>query len=198
MLYRRQQRAALAVVLILAALAATAAPHRERDLRNQTDSTGEYSISLCSRPSPGPAGLPGHAFIAYSHLPPGGSPRKFLALGFTTAAGPIEGLLSFSSRLATPQGFLGEEMFTHVKENCLVLLVNQADFERAYALATPYGAIPRLQDLRYMARYSLGTNDCMTFAISTAKLFEGKGVKVPARGPLETPQAYVRRLIDAN
>jgi hypothetical protein len=131
-------------------------------------------------------------------LPAEGSQRKFLALGFTTAAGPVEGLLSFSSLLANPEGFLGEEMFTHVKESCLVLLVNKAIFDRAYAVATPYGAIPVFKNLRYMARYSLGSNDCMTFAMSVARLFEGKSVKVPARGSTETPQAYVRRLIDSN
>lgn len=187
-----------AFLLFFTALSAPAAPHRELDIRNQTDGTGEYSIALCARPSPAASGLPGHAFIAYSHLPGTGEQRKFLALGFTTAAGPVEGLLSFNQFLATPAGYLSEESFTHVKERCLVLLVNKADFDRAYAVAVPYGAIPPFSDLRYMARYSLGSNDCMTFAIKVAKLFESKGVKVPARTRLEVPGAYIRRLIDEN
>jgi hypothetical protein len=195
---RRFVGAATTAAFVLAAQGAIAAPHRVLDLRNQTDATGEFSVSLCARPSPGPAGIPGHAFVAYSYLPASGGRRQFLALGFTTAASPVQGLLSFSSLLAEPEGFLGEEKFSHVKEQCLVLLVNKAEFDRAYAVALPYGAVPAFKDVRYAARYSLASNDCVTFAVRVAQLFAAGGLKVPERKLTDTPAAYLRRLVDAN
>lgn len=190
--------AAAGAALLMLALAAGAAPHRQLDLRNQSDASGEYSVLLCSRPSPAPAGLPGHAFVAYSHLRPGGGKRSFLALGFTTSASAVKGLLSYSALLATPAGYLDEENFTHVKEQCLVLLVNRPDFEKAYAKAMPHAGVPALETLRYAAVYSLTRNDCVTFMVSVAGLFTARGLKVPERNVMDLPEVYLRKLIDGN
>ena len=184
------------LLLSLAAASAHAAPHKEIDLRNKTDANGEYSIAICARPSPGPAGLPGHAFVAYSEKP-AGRERSVLALGFTTNSA-VGGVLSFSSLLATPAGFLGEEKFTHMKEECLVILVNEDDFRRAYAVARPFYDVPVLQSIAYSGVYSLTNNDCESFATKVAATFKGRGVVVPPRKTTDLPIDYVRKLIDAN
>lgn len=191
-------RAVAGAALLLLGLAANAGPHRQLDLRNQSDAGGEYSVLLCSRPSPAPAGLPGHAFVAYSHQPPIGGKRIFFALGFTTSASAVKGLLSYSALLAKPAGYLDEENFSHVKEQCLVLLVNRPDFEKAYAKAVPYAGVPALDNLRYAAVYSLTRNDCVTFLVSVAGLFTARGLKVPERNLLDLPEVYLRKLIDGN
>jgi hypothetical protein len=190
------KRIAVAIFAFVMSAAAIAAPHRQLDLRNQTDANGEYTISLCARPSPGPASLPGHAFVAYSVKPTGGE-RKFLTLGFTTGDPAIKGILSFSAILAKPDGYLDEEKFTSVNEECLVLLVNEKDFNAAYALAMPFYKVPALSALRYTGVYSLTNNDCMTFMINTAKQFAPR-VKVPPRQATDLPLPYMRKLIDAN
>lgn len=194
--FRAQACQALACVGAGFAMATTAsaAPHKQIDLRNQSDASGEYSISLCARPSPGPAGLPGHAFVAYSFLPASGQNRQFLAVGFTTDAA-VKGLLSFNAALAEPPGYLGEELFTHVKEKCLVLLVNKAGFDRAYAKLTVQ--VPGFGNLKYLAVYRLTQNDCVTFMTGVASLFAPQ-VKVPPRKATDLPLDYLRKVIDAN
>lgn len=189
-------RFAATIIFGLTCMVCRATPHREIDLRNQTDANGDYAISLCARPSPGPLALPGHAFVAYSFKPTGGE-RKFLALGFTTDSS-VKGVLSFSKVLATPPGYLGEEKYTSVKEECLVLLVNESDFNAAYALALPFYNVPALSSLTYSGVYSLTTNDCVTFMTNTAKQFTPRGIKVPPRQSIDLPLPYLRKLIDAN
>lgn len=189
-------RIAVAIVVGMTWTVCHASAHREIDLRNQTDANGEYAISLCARPSPGALSLPGHAFVAYSFRPTGGE-RKFLALGFTTDSS-VKGVLSFSKVLSTPPGYLGEEKYTSVKEECLVLLVNEADFNATYTLARPFYNVPALSALTYSGVYSLTTNDCVTFMTNTAKQFSPRGIKVPPRQPADLPLPYLRKLIDAN
>jgi hypothetical protein len=191
--------ASMLAVSITFSTVAHAGPHRQLDLRNQTDASGEYSVSLCARPSPDTLlSLPGHAFVAYSFLPAGsGSARRFLAVGFTTDSA-IKGTLSFSKVLAQPTGYLEEEHFTHVKEECLVLLVSKADFDRAIAKVTPYASVPAFKDLKYVATYSLTQNDCVTFMSSVAEVFVPRGIKLPARTATEFPTTYLRRIILSN
>lgn len=173
---------------------AQAAPHKEIDLRTMSDPSGDHGISLCARPSP-TGSVPGHAFVVYSVKPPG-KDRKILSLGFTTSSGPAKAVLSYKGWLATTDGYLGEERYTSINEECLVVHVDKAVFDQAWSLAHPLASIPALADLRLMAAYTLSSNDCMTFMTNVATSL--KGVKVPARGATELPLAYVRRLIDAN
>lgn len=177
--------------------AAFAAPHKQIDLRSQTDADGEYSISLCTRPSPTPGGIPGHAFVAYSYLPAATKNRQFVALGFTTDS-TVKGVLSYKGVFAEPSGFLDEEKFTHVREQCLVLLVSKEDFERAYAQSHPFAKLPAFKDVKYAANYKLAENDCVTFMSTVATGFIQKGIKVPARRGTEFPATYLRRIIEAN
>jgi hypothetical protein len=173
------------------------AAHKTLDLRNASDASGEYSVSLCARASPDTvARLPGHAFVAYSVLPPGGQ-RSYVAVGFTTQSA-VKGLLSYSALLARPAGYLGEETYSALSERCLVIQVNKPDFERAISVAQPFHAVPPLSSIRYQATYSLGSNDCMTFMQSVGELFTAKGFKVPVRKATELPLEYMRRMIDAN
>lgn len=177
--------------------ATNAAPHKILDLRNQSDASGEYSISLCARPSPGPAGLPGHAFVTYSFKPANGE-RRIASIGFTTAAGTLKGVLSYSAFLATPAGYLGEEKYSSINENCLIALVNESEFNQAMSLAKPFANLPGLDSLTYLGVYSLTSNDCITFTSSVAKTLETRGLKVPARAVADTPPVYLRKLIEAN
>jgi len=174
--------------------AACAAPHKVMDLRTMTDPAGEFSVSLCTRPSP-TGNVPGHAFVVYAHKPPTGN-RKVLAIGFTTTSGAAKAALSYNGWLSVADGHLGEERFTHMNENCLVTLVDKKVFDNAWAIAHPFASVPGLATLVWTADYRLAENDCMTFMINVAKTLPS--VKVPARGATELPRPYLRRLIEAN
>ena len=174
--------------------AASAKPHKVLDLRTMTDPAGEFSVSLCSRPSANDD-IPGHAYVVYSVKPHNGE-RKILALGFTTAAGPAKAALSYRGWLSSVDGYLGEERYTNINENCLVVLVNKNAYEAAFAKAHPLAAIPGLESVRFIGQYELSEKDCMTFVIDVASAL--KGVKIPVRGATEFPQPYIRRLIDSN
>lgn len=189
------QRAALVGIIgLLIPIKSLAGPHKEIDLRTMSDATGEYDISLCARPSPsGP--VPGHAFVIYSHKPPG-KDRKILSLGFTTSSGPAQAALSYKGWLTKADGYLGEERYTSLNEQCLVAHVDKSVFDQAWGLAHPLATIPGLADLRWTGAYTLAQNDCLTFMSKVADSL--KGVKVPERGATELPLAYLRRLIDSN
>lgn len=182
------------LICLLVTSPVLAAPHKELDLRTLSDPSGEHSISLCARPSPS-GNVPGHAFVVYSVKPPG-KDRKILSLGFTTSSGPSKAVLSYKGWLTTTDGYLGEERYTSIKEECLVVHVDKAVFDQAWGLAYPLASIPALADLQLMAAYKLSANDCLTFMSKVAVAL--KGVKVPARGTTELPLDYVRRLIESN
>lgn len=164
------------------------------DLRTMTDPAGEFSVSLCTRPSP-TGDIPGHAFVVYAHKPPTGN-RKVLAIGFTTTSGPMKAALSYNGWLTAADGHLGEERFTHMKEKCLVTLVDKQAFDKAWSVSHPFASVPGLATLVWSADYRLAENDCMTFMINVAKTLPS--VKVPSRGAAELPRPYLRRLIEAN
>ena len=97
-------------------------------------------------------------------------------------------------------GLLKEERYTSIRQNCLDVDVNKADYQRALA----YTANPLAQlgigspgDIVLQA-YKLGNEDCMAFAINVAKALESSGLKVPARRAMELPTDYIQRLSDAN
>ncbi|BBB64250.1 hypothetical protein UNDKW_5977 (plasmid) [Undibacterium sp. KW1] len=175
---------------------ATAGPHKELDLREQSDADGEYTVSPCARPSPGASSLPGHAFVMYSYRSLAGD-RRILSLGFMTNSA-VKGVLSYIALLATPVGYPGEEHYTAAKEECLVLMVNKADFMTAMAIAKPFYNIPTLEKLTYSGIYSLTQNDCITFMFNVANRFASQGVVIPKRDTRDLPLVYLRKLIDAN
>lgn len=181
-------------VIGLFSAAACAAPHKVMDLRTMADAAGEFSVSLCTRPSP-TGDIPGHAFVVYAHKPPTGN-RKVLAIGFTTTSGAAKAALSYNGWLTVADGHLGEERFTHMKENCLVTLVDKKVFDKAWSIAHPFASVPGLETLVWTSDYRLAENDCMTFMTDVAKSLPS--VKVPARGAAELPRPYLRRLIEAN
>ena len=97
-------------------------------------------------------------------------------------------------------GLLEEELYTSVKQKCLDVKVNQEDFRRARAIAEDRLRKMGLTDKAgvVLQAYKLGSEDCMTFLMAVADVLKVRGLKVPARGPVELPTAYVERLIEAN
>lgn len=192
-----------AATVVLMPLHAVAGPHATKDLRNSTDADGgDREISICARPSPDTAkNLPGHVFVAYSLRQKSGA-RLYLAVGHTTFAPPARTLITYFGA-APVSGHLQEELYTSSKEECLVLKVNEADFNRAYQLSRPFlppgnfTPDPRNWSPVLLA-YTLGENDCMGFATGVARSFESRGLTVPQRGSTELPLQYVRRMIQAN
>lgn len=193
---KRAQPAAAALALCCAAAAAE--PHQVVDLRKRTDAAGSYEISFCARPSPGRTGLPGHAFVAFSHVEPG-KPRVFRAVGHTTSASAAKTVLTYGGAIGVP-GRLAEERYTAVRENCLVAKVNDSDYRRALGRTQPVfrrWGIGSADD-PVLATYSLGDKDCMDFMLQVAQDLRAPALKLPRRGAAEFPLPYLRRLIDAN
>lgn len=192
----------LASAMLLGA-ASHAAPYKVKDLRNQSDSDGNnYEISLCARPSPATAGLPGHAFVVYRVASADGGRNWFLAVGHTTHASPTQALLTYSGWLSGGvSGGLEEERYTAVKQNCLVLLVNKDPFNAALDRARDFlgGQLPSAPDRRAtLLRYTLGVEDCVTFVSRVGSNFAPLGLTVPVRGAVELPLTYIRRVIESN
>lgn len=172
-----------------------AGPHKHLDLRTMSDmSDGQHTLSFCARPSP-QGDIPGHAFVVFAHKPPK-EQRKVLAVGFTTSSGVAQAALSYKGWLTKAGGYLGEERYTSINEQCLVVDVDKKVFDNAYALVNPFASVPGLQQLRWTAAYTLAQNDCMTFISDVAR--KVNPLKVPIRGETELPLPYLRRLIDAN
>ncbi|MCU7646881.1 hypothetical protein [Pseudomonas piscis] len=189
----------LGILALLASAAAQAGPHKELDLRVKSDADGlEREILICARPS-GTASVPGHMFLAFSTRSAVSGHRTYYTIGHTTSAPLAQTLLTYTGLIPNVSGYLTEERYTHAQEQCLVLAVNQGDYDRAFALARPSmeqiaGNMTSAGPL--LLGYSLGANDCMTLAIGVAKIFPG--IKVPERKATELPMDYVRRLIDSN
>jgi hypothetical protein len=190
-----------AALLVAASASSSLADGKTVDLRNHTDGDGgNREISLCARPSPdksGLHGLPGHAFIAFSETMKNGK-RTFRAIGHTVLSAG-EALLSYTG-LINAEGALVDEKYTSIKQQCLTLQVNKADYQKSYALvAQPLKAIGVVLDESKPVQksYSLAAEDCVGFVIVQARLFT-PNVTVPSRNNDELPLNYVRRLIDAN
>jgi hypothetical protein len=176
-----------------------AGPHKVIDLRKVTDAGGEYEIGFCARPSPdAKLGLPGHAFVTFSHRARDGK-RTFVAIGHSTSADIGAVLLSYLGPLGRVSGYLADEKYSSVMEKCLVVQVNETPYNNAVAmisdplatmgLGPPGGPV--------LIAYKLGSEDCMSFMIKVAATL-GPALKIPDRVAIETPLPYVRRFIDAN
>lgn len=169
------------------------------DLSNKTESAGTFNVAFCGRPSPDASGKPGHAFVSYSHKKVGGD-RDFLAIGHTVPPGAGVGGVTWSYFGGAVPGLLKEELYTSVKQNCLDVQVNQADYQRARALAADplvKMGLTTTEGVVFQA-YRLGSQDCMGFLIEVAQTLRSRGLKVPDRGAAELPMAFVQRLMDAN
>lgn len=172
----------------------------EKDLRTMTDSSGETEVAFCSRPSPNSFGLPGHAFVAFSARNPAGV-RDFRAVGHTVASGASTVSAAFSYfGGSSVSGAQMEERYTSVKQACLTVKVDRAVFQNAVSAAQP-----TLSKLGFpatvassMERYSLGSNDCITFAERVATAIKPAGLTVPTRSPVDTPASWINKLIASN
>ncbi|MGY4816785.1 hypothetical protein ACVNP3_12700 [Pseudomonas chlororaphis subsp. piscium] len=184
---------------LLVSVTAQTGPHKKLDLRVKSDSDGlEREVLICARPS-GTAAIPGHMFLAFSTHSAASGQRTYYTVGHTTSAPVPQTLLTYTGLIQNVSGYITEERYTHAQEQCLVLAVNQVDYDRAFTLARPsieqvIGNKTPIGPL--LLAYSLGANDCMGLAIGAAKVFQG--VKVPERKATELPMDYVRRLIDSN
>ncbi|MDQ2762520.1 MAG: hypothetical protein M3Y22_03230, partial [Pseudomonadota bacterium] len=156
--------------LAAALLVASPAMARDKDLRTMTDANGETEVGFCSRPSPNAFGFPGHAFVTFSALRPDGS-RDFRSVGQTVAAGASVPAVVFSyfggSSVAGKQA---EERYTSLEEACLTVQVNHSDYFKALIVAQPtLTAIGIPADVAAsVERYSLGSDDCIAFALKVA------------------------------
>jgi len=188
----------LMYVLTFAAFAG-AALAKEIDLRVMTDQSGDYDVAFCARPSPDTTGKPGHAFVSFSHVQASGD-RDFLAIGHTVGAdvSPAKAIWSYFG--SPVSGLLKEERYTAIKQNCLDVNVNKADYDRAKAFtADPLAQLGiSATDGVVLEAYKLGSDDCMTFLIDVANSLKSRGLHVPQRNSGELPMAYVQRLSDAN
>lgn len=190
---------ATGALVLLVFANAQAGPHKKLDLRVKSDADGlEREVLICARPS-GNASIPGHMFLAFSTRSTASGQRTYYTVGHTSNAPVPQTLLTYTGLIPNVSGYITEERYTHAQEQCLVLAVNQVDYEKAFTLARPsieqvIGNKTPLGPL--LLAYSLGVNDCMGLAIGVAKLFQG--VKVPERKATELPMDYVRRLIDSN
>jgi hypothetical protein len=165
---------------------ALADPHRIVDLRTRTDAAAEYEVGFCARPSPDASmgGVPGHAFVSFSMKPAGGE-RTYVAVGHTTKAPVPAALLSYVKVFGPVPGYLGEELYTSLKEQCLIAQVNREDYNKALALAkNPLAALGLdASDAPVRLAYSLGAQDCMTFMIHVMQSIGGSTLKIPSRKP---------------
>jgi hypothetical protein len=93
-----------------------------------------------------------------------------------------------------------EERYTSVKQDCLVVKVNNSDYARALVASRPTLATLGIPEAvaASLERYTLGSNDCLTFAERVASALAPAGLKVPARTPIDTPATWIRKLIAAN
>ena len=179
---------------------AIAGPHRVIDLRTRTDGSGEYELGFCARPSPDvPLGVPGHAFVSFS-AKPSGSQRTYVAVGHTTKAAVPSVVLSYVKPLGPVSGYLGEELYTAAKEQCLVAQVNKEDYDKAFALTKDplAGAGLAVSAAPVRLAYSLGERDCITFMTQVIQTIGGTTLKVPPRKASDLPLSYLRRLIEEN
>lgn len=170
------------------------------DLRRMSEASGEYQISFCARPSPdAPAGLPGHAFVAFSTRAAGGN-WTFHSIGRTVTVGTSPANAAWSYFGDPVSGALKAEIYTSAMQTCLTAQVNSNDYNAAEALSqnplAQYGlGLPTDPVFEF---YKLGEDDCISFLVDVASVLKRSGLKVPTRHALDTPIEFVEALKVAN
>jgi hypothetical protein len=172
---------------------------KQINLANKTEPDGEYEISFCARPSlDASKGLPGHAFVSFSHSNSTG--RDFLSIGHTVASGASPVAAAWTLFSGSIEGRLKQEVYTAAVHQCLQVLVNKDDYQKALSLTqsplTKIG-ITRGNDI-VMQAYKLGAEDCVSWMVSVAEKLKTKGLKIPNRNVTDTPMKYMEKLIAAN
>lgn len=170
------------------------------DLRKLSDVMGEHEISFCVRPSPHTTkNLPGHAFVSFSVLPRN-KQRTFLSIGHTVQPNTSPASAIWSYFGAPISGYLAEENYTSVRQACLVVKVDRADYHKALALTkNPLGSMGIFSsDAPVLQAYKLGSEDCVEFMINVANVLKPRGLKVPSRGTFELPMQFMQRFISSN
>jgi hypothetical protein len=190
----------ITALICLSLLYAAPAFAHERDLRTMTDGNGETEVAFCSRPSPNSFGFPGHAFVVFSARSPDGV-RVFRAVGHTVGAGTSGTSAAFTYFSGgSVAGAQAEERYTSMKQACLTAKVDRAVYNQAVAAAQP-----TLTKLGFpaslaasMERYTLGSNDCVTFVEKVAVTLKTAGLTVPVRNSTDTPATWINKLIASN
>lgn len=186
--------------LILLTLFGAPTNAKDINLATRTDASGEtYFVGFCARPSPSGGildGLPGHMFVSFSRKYANGK-HDFMAIGHTTDAGAAAALTFLSGSVP---GYIGEERYTNIHQQCLTVQVDRKDYEYARITRNVQEELSELLDLKItiFEDYSLGSEDCMAFAISVAETLRDNGLAVPERKDTELPMDYVLRLIRGN
>jgi hypothetical protein len=190
----------ITTLIFVSLLYAAPALAHERDLRTMTDGNGETEVAFCSRPSPNSFGFPGHAFVTFSTRSPDGM-RVFRAIGHTVGTGTSGASAAFTYFSGgSVAGAQAEERYTSMKQACLTAKVDRVVYNQALAAAQP--TLTRLgfpaSVAASMERYTLGSNDCVTFAERVAATLKAAGLTVPTRSPTDTPATWINKLIASN
>ncbi len=172
----------------------------EQDLRTMTDANGETEVGFCSRPSPNSFGFPGHAFVTFSSRSATGD-RVFQAVGHTVGSGTSGATAAFTYFSGgSVAGMQAEERYTSMKQACITAKVDRAVYEKALAAAQP--TLTRLgfpaSISASMERYTLGSNDCVSFAEKVAATLKAAGLTVPSPSSTDTPSSWINKLIASN
>jgi hypothetical protein len=182
--------------LMLTTAISSAYAEKVIDFSNKSETGGPYEISFCSRPSPEATGLPGHVFVAFSSAGPDGT-RSFKAVGLqaNSLGGALKSLVTGSSN-----GYVGAENYTAIRQNCLVVKVNKANYEQAWNSALPSFTALGIHDLTlpHLENYGLGAEDCIGYVQRVGNTLKGLGLKVPDRKIGEFPRPYIQRMEAAN
>lgn len=192
----------LGVLGAFASLFATNAFAKDVDLSTRTEVSGEeFFVGVCARPSPAGTvladGKPGHMFASFSHKFPDGT-FDFVALGHTTDAGAAA-LVTYFPGGGVVDGRIEAEKFTHALQECLNVKVNPEDYRAASQALSVWRTMEELTGVPLILEdYTLGSEDCMSFALDVAAKLEPLGLIVPVRDGTELPMDYLARLIAAN
>ena len=181
------------------AAAATPALARDKDLRTMTSADGETEVGFCSVPAPTHSDFPG--------TPSSRSARR------SPAAPGLSRRRPYGCR--RNERLVGRhQLFRRIerrgKAGGGALYVDEAGVPRPEgrsfrlcecagggAADSDRGWIPA--DVAASAeRYTLGSDDCITFARKVASVLAAAGLVVPARSSTDTPGSWIEKLSAAN
>jgi hypothetical protein len=137
--------------------------------------------------------------VSFSHKKSNGQ-RDFTAVGHTVSASTSAIAAAWSLFGSPVIGQLKEELYTSALQDCLLVVVNKEDYERARALMhSPLKQIGIVHDQTPVFQsYQLNAEDCIDWMISVANELQPRGFKVPPRTITDPPLTYMQRLTDAN
>lgn len=187
------------LLLVGLGLSALLVHGRELDIRARPAGDETYSVNFCARPSPDSVlGVPPHAFVGLGQRTAPGQ-RGFVAVGTVPGIQP-KALVGFSKLIEPVPTTLDDEGYASVLQNCFSVIAGHSEFEHARRLAQ--AALARMSTAAPAGQvgvaYGLPAEESAKLFARVARLFTGRGMKLPPRRESEPPLAYMRRVIDQN